>query len=143
MCWSLLGLCSLFVRVWCNKTKSTDLREIHWDKTSKQMKSAVGMYTILLMWKGTHHVWGKEAICVSRTPMRSTRPVFRNWQFAHNASHWIAINVDMMSHRDECLHHDIVMSHGEGCLQTWKRRRNSVFADTSNFWLTVHFTRVW
>ena len=35
-------------------------------------------------------------------------------------------------------HHDM-MSHADGCLQKWKKtsHRNSVFADTSNLWLTV------
>ena len=38
--------------------------------------------------------------------------------------------------------HVIVMLHEDGCLQTWKEtsHRNSVFADTSNLWLTVYFT---
>ena len=37
-------------------------------------------------------------------------------------------------------HHDVT-SHGDRCLQTWKKMsyRNSVFADTSNFWLAVYF----
>ena len=36
-------------------------------------------------------------IGVCRTPMWPTRPVFRNWQFAHSELHWIAINVNMIS----------------------------------------------
>ena len=37
--------------------------------------------------------------------------------------------------------HDVLMSHGDRCLQIWKKTsyRNSVFADTSNLWLTVYY----
>ena len=41
-------------------------------------------------------------------------------------------------------HHDIVMSHGDSCLQTWQKtsHRNSASADTSNLWLYVYFLNI-
>ena len=76
-----------------------------------------------------------DIIGVCRAPMWSKRPAFRNRQFAQSESHWIAIMFIMSRW---C--HNIVTSHGDGCLQTWKKmsHRNSVFADTSNLWLTVY-----
>ena len=66
-------------------------------------------------------------IGVCRTPMWSTRPVFRNRQFEHSELHWIKVNVD------------VTLWH---CEVTWRQ----VFAtmkkdvtDTSSLWLTVHF----
>ena len=80
---------------------------------------------------------GALIIGVCRTPMWSTMPVFRNRQFVHSELHWITIIVDMTSW---CC--DVTWRR---CLQTWKKtsHRNSVFADTSNLWLTVYFTFIY
>ena len=91
------------------------------------------------------HKWGSATwhsirflVGVCRTPMWSTRTVFRNPQFVHSESHWIAINVNVMSWRCDVtlirafanMKKDVtnMMSH-----------RNSVFEDTSDLWLTVYF----
>ena len=71
-------------------------------------------------------------IGVFRTPVPSIMPVFRNRQFTHSESHWIAINVNMTS-----WHYNVTWRQ---VFTTWKRRHiETVFVDTCNLWLTVYF----
>ena len=60
-----------------------------------------------------------------------------NWQKSTICTQWITFNCNYIM---LMWHHDVVMSHGDGCLQTWKKTslRNSVFANTSNLSLIVY-----
>ena len=73
-------------------------------------------------------------IGVCRTPMWYTRHVFRNRQFMHSESHWIAIKVDVISLCDITWMETCVCKHEKDVKSHW----NSVFAGTSNLSLTVY-----
>ena len=73
-------------------------------------------------------------IGVCRTPMWYTRHVFRNRQFMHSESHWIAIKVDVISWCDITWMETCVCKHEKDVKSHW----NSVFAGTSNLSWTVY-----
>ena len=116
--------CPLF---WCrNLGTSWDLLSSSWfvgkRNPTKTKWNSVHMCEI----NPSSYMWCLIGVC--RTLMWSTRPVFRNWQFAHSESHWIVFNVNMTSW---C------------CDITWRwvfantkktSHRNYVFVDTSNLW---------
>ena len=58
--------------------------------------SVLSFKVSLIMWNipGGMKMSRRCIIGVCRTPMWSTRPVFRSRQFAHNESYWVAINAE-------------------------------------------------